>query len=358
MKAKTLILLFVALGCGMIAAVAVSKAVMDKGSSQPEEQMVEIFVAVKDLPQAERISAENVKLDKWPKSRLPEGAIFDLEKLEDQFTKQMIFAGEPLLERKISDSRESFSTTVPPGYRIFDIACPASYIKAGDRVDILGTFRPGGRNAPPESRTVMRNVKVHGINGSSTRDSEEEAAGKPGLPKATVFQLLVKESQLEALTLANNMGDLQLNLRPFGEDREDFQDNGEDFLEWIRDEGVEEKEDKSDSLFTKLVQTSPTPPPAPVETQKMTIIMGANAVKQYEWSNDDRMPREVGGEEETTQNSPNPYGSSGNVYSGYGGYTPTYPTSTSAPEPARDTVAVPTGSEFSPSTPVKETEGE
>lgn len=337
MKAKTLILLFVALGCGMIAAVAVSKAVMDNGSAQPEEQMVEIFVAVKDLQQTERISPENVKLDKWPKDRLPDGAIFDLEKIDQKFTKQNIFAGEPILERKLSDSVESFSTTVPTGHRIFDIVCASSYIKAGDHVDILGTFRPGGRQAPPESRTVMRNVKVHGINGNSSRDEEEEQPSNPGLPKATVFQLLVKESQLEALTLANTMGELQLNLRPFGEDH-NLQDDGEDFLDWIRDNDPDAEEEPA-GMFTSLLPTQQAPPPEEVKKNSMIIIHGSTGYKQYEWSEDNAMPKEVGGEEESSQftsSQTNPYGPSGNVYSGYGGYSPTYPVSTTPPAPAQD----------------------
>ena len=110
MRAKSLILLVIALGCGMIAAVAVSKAVMDNGPTETVEATVEIFVAVKDLPHAEKISAETVKLDKWPKSRVPEGALYKLEQVEGKFTKQNIFANEPILDRKLSESRESFST--------------------------------------------------------------------------------------------------------------------------------------------------------------------------------------------------------------------------------------------------------
>ncbi|MEZ6138302.1 MAG: hypothetical protein R3C53_25750 [Pirellulaceae bacterium] len=49
MRAKSLILLVVALGCGMIAAVAVSKTVMKPDSGPVAEATVEIFVAAKDL---------------------------------------------------------------------------------------------------------------------------------------------------------------------------------------------------------------------------------------------------------------------------------------------------------------------
>ncbi len=92
MRAKSLVLLVIALGCGMIAAVGVSKAIMDKAPEQAEEASVEIFVAVKDLPHAQKISADSVKLEKWPRSRLPEGALVNLNELDGKYTNQQIFA--------------------------------------------------------------------------------------------------------------------------------------------------------------------------------------------------------------------------------------------------------------------------
>ncbi|MEO8271462.1 MAG: Flp pilus assembly protein CpaB, partial [Aureliella sp.] len=250
MRAKSLVLLVIALGCGMIAAVGVSKAIMDKSKDQTEEATVEIFVAVKDLPHAQKISADSVKLEKWPRSRLPEGALVNLNELDGKYTNQQIFAGEPILSRKLADTRESFSTTIPPGYRVFDIPGSAGYIKPGDHVDILGTFNTGGRGSVAETRTVMRNVQVFGINGITKRDSDNANNGGHG----SVFQLLVKESQLEALTLANTMGELRMNLRPFGEDTSEGADNGESFLSWINES---EKE------------------PAPVKPQQVVAVTSA-----------------------------------------------------------------------------------
>ncbi|MEZ6075966.1 MAG: hypothetical protein R3C56_09920 [Pirellulaceae bacterium] len=40
---------------------------------------------------------------------------------------------------------------------------------------------------------------------------------------------------MEALTLANTMGELRMNLRPFGEDTNEGADNGESFLSWINE---------------------------------------------------------------------------------------------------------------------------
>ncbi len=334
MRAKSLILLLVALGCGMIAAVAVSKTVMVKDAAPAPEATVEIFVAVKDIASTQQISAENVKLERWPKNRLPEGALVNLDQLEGKFANQMIFANEPILQKKVSDQRDSFATQIPPGYRVFDIECSASYIKPGDHVDIMGTFKPRRRNAPQETRSVLRNITVCGINGITTRDSDAIKGGK-----GTIFQLLVKDSQLEALTTAKSTGTLHLNLRPLGEglDEQDA-DNGDAFLAWLQQSEQEEEEAPIQPIFSSIENALAGLQPK-VEPKKQMMIITPNGITRYEWTHENEIPRQVADGGAFSSNgssqagSSNPWKSSGNVYSGYGGYSPTYPTSTT-PQPA------------------------
>ncbi len=325
MRGKPILLLVVALGCGMVAAVAASKAVVGGGNGQAAEEMVEIFVAVKDLPHAQKVTAENIRLEKWPKKRLPEGALVDLELLEGKFTNQGIFAGEPILERKLCESRDSLSTGMPDGYRIFNFAGGANvYIKPGDHIDIYGTFQIGGRHGTLESRMVMENVAVHAINGITIRDSDDLATAKN-----LTFQLLVRESQLEALTLANRMGELELHLRPMGEaDGQVETDNGESFLQWVEDSREPEQ--------TLLTSTEATPaaetPLEPVDNrvQHEMVIMTPNGIKRYQWEDSTSLPKLVD-DTATGAGAMTPSGgaqnSSGNVPEGYGGYAPTYPSS-------------------------------
>lgn len=330
MKAKTLILLFVALGCGMIAAVAVSKAVMDNGSGQPKEAMVEIFVAATDLTVHSEISAENVKLQKWPKARLPEGSVFELSKIEAKFASQSIFAGEPILEKKLTDKRGGLTFTIPSGYRTFDISCSKYWIKTGDRVDIMGVFHPGGRQAPPETRYVMRNVKVHSINGNPIRSSEDSEQ----TTKSQRYQLLVKEEQLEPLTLADKLGTLDLHVCPFEEGFES--EDISEFMNWITQEAVEEEEGPG-GLFEEL--NAPKLPVAQkVEEQKNELLMVTpNGVQRFEWSKKNPIPTEIQSDNVPgtmpANNAQLPYA---NSYSNYGGYAPTYPVSTGPAPVATD----------------------
>jgi pilus assembly protein CpaB len=311
---------------------------MDQGEAQPEESTVEIFVAVKDLPTAQKLTADVVKLERWPQSRVPEGALVKLEQLESKFTNQSIFAREPILDRKLANSRDSLSTNMRPGYRVFDLpSAGIGYIKPGDHVDVVGTFRLEGSNVT-ESQTVMRNVEVFAINGVTTRDPDAKQGGG-----SATFQLLVKESQVEALTLATKLGELRITLRPFGEDTDGSgqADNGESFMSWAQKTEKEKSSQANDaasviqSALTAALGPVATQPEEPEEAPNEMLIVTPNGVARYQWRKDNEMPRLVdeAGEKEskTTLTLPPPSSwpvASGNVYSGYGGYTPTYPTST------------------------------
>ena len=140
----------------------------------------------------------------------------------------------------------------------------------------------------------MRNVRVHGINGVATRDSEDGDKG-PKNGKGTVFQLLVKESQLEALTLANSLGELQLNLRPFGENEgSENTDNGESFLSWVNESQSEPEPEETllTHSMNQLFAAQPEPATKSEPKNKMVIIT-PNGVKTYEWTDAHELPREA-----------------------------------------------------------------
>lgn len=338
MRAKTLILLFVALGCGMIAAVAVSKAVMDKKPGEAAEPMTEIFVAAKKLSVTAEITPDMVRLEKWPNKRLPEEALTDLEQFEGWYPKMEIFPGEPIIQSKITEDLDNISATIPDGYRLFDIPCSKSYMKPGDHVDVVGTFggRSNGRNAgPPQTQTVMRKVKIHAINGSSIRESDAEDKPKPS--KNLVFQLLVKQTQIEALSLANTMGTLDLIICPVGEDNQDFEDTGDAFLSWIEDQAADGEDEVTEEPTLTAFQPAPVISPADAqepEQHEMQIIT-PEGVTTYVWTKDNEIPKQkVDTPEPERDQGQGPgyaYGPSGINYSNYGGYQPTYPTSVTPP---------------------------
>ena len=341
MRAKSLGLLVVALGCGMVAAVAVSKAVMDQGAGQPVEATVEIYVAKKNLEGTQKLTADHFSLEPWPQSRLPEGAIFKLEQIDGKYIKQNIFAGEPFIEAKLSATRAGLSEDLPKGYRVFDIASGGiTYIKPGDHVDVIGTFKLEGNGNVAESKTVMRNVRVFAINGNPVREADNKQA-----TGASTLQLQIKESQVEALTLANKLGEMRISLRSSREDgdmeSDSEADNGESFVSWVHQNDRDEVPTSASQIQTatqnQFTANTPAPKTSKAEPNEMLIVT-PTGVARYQWTGENELPRLVTDAEkdDSKQSAPAPAQAgwpypAGNVYSGFGGYTPKYPNGTNAP---------------------------
>jgi pilus assembly protein CpaB len=234
MRAKSALLLVVALGCGVVAAVAISQVVLAQKSG--EVHTVGILVVAKDLSAASKLSADAFRLEQWPVDRVPVGALSDPKMVENKFTNQRLYAGEPIIDAKLSNKGKEFS--VPAGYRIFDIQVRddsggVGYIGPGDHVDVFGYFDKGARVNAARSVKVMENLEVVMIDGVAVVDIEATT------PKKTnTMQLLVKDTQYVVLDTASNLanGKLRLALRP----REQVAngntlDDGESFMSWLEE---------------------------------------------------------------------------------------------------------------------------
>jgi pilus assembly protein CpaB len=326
MRAKSLILLTVALGCGMVAAVAVSKTLMEREGAT-EEATLEILVATQEIKTASKIAVDKIKLEKWPKSRLPEGAILNIKDVEGKYASQNLFAGEPLLAQKLSASNNGLGTTIPAGYTIFDIPNDNNYIKPGDWVDISGTFTPaGGKNKTPEVKTVLQGVQVFAINGNPDRNAKNDGG------KGTEFNLLIKQGQYQALLLASSLGKLDMNVRPLDDDgniKTATDDTGESFMNWAREQAVDPtaaltSSDKVERPVAVFSQPSLEVQPQARSAKNELLIVTPEGVKRFEYSGKE-MPKEVSQVTQESKAAPvptNPWITG----SGFGGYSPTYPT--------------------------------
>ncbi len=101
MRAKSMVLLLIAGVCGLVASIGVSQVLERNNNNNSDAPMGELFVAVADIDIGAKLDATNVKLDKWPKDRVPEGAISKLEDLKDKFPRVRLYAGEPSLVAKL-----------------------------------------------------------------------------------------------------------------------------------------------------------------------------------------------------------------------------------------------------------------
>lgn len=347
MRAKSLLLLIIALGCGTVASVGISQVMMEQKQGNNEPPTVEIYVAVKDVDVNQKLTTDLIKLEKWPQNRVPDGAIFKLEDVENRFVRQRMYPGEPILAGKLNNTIVGVDTEIPRGFRVFDLSVNernggSGYIKPGARVDVLGTFKV---NNVTESRVVMRNVRIFGINGVTVRDTE------PGTnSRATTFQLLVHESQMDALNLATALGELRCTLRGTVEnqDTSDTTDTGEEFISWVRgtDTRVASMANPSGSAGGDIFGGPSTLAlePQVEEKKKELLIITPNGVTKYQWSREDELPQKV--EPQGDASSSAGAVTAASLLSGLGGYTPQYPTTpggapSTVPPPASEATGVP-----------------
>jgi pilus assembly protein CpaB len=348
MRAKSLLLLTIAAGCGTVASIGVSQVIMERrGTVAEETPTTEIFVAVREIDANQKITPDLVRLEKWPQNRLPEGIVVKLDEVDGRYARQRVFAGEPILAGKMSAGPSGRDRAIPAGYRVFDLPVDerkgaAGHIQPGDFVDVHGIFKLDGAS---ESQPVVLNVRIYGVNGVTSSDE-----GAKAVQRATTFQLLVTEKQLEALNLASALGDLRCSLRPPAEEggvaKQDV-DTGAGFVAWVRakDGGSAEKVKLAGPSAFEPPPVLPVTafPPAVEESKKELLIITPSGVTKYQWNRDDEIPHRV---DDPHSPAPSPTvtgmvtpltvspavmapaaGAAGTLITpfGFGGYAPTYP---------------------------------
>jgi len=212
MRMKSMILIFIALGCGLVASIGISQVMNRDGGGGLE--MEQILVALADIDIGSKLDAQNVKLEDWPKAKIPEGAVRRLEDVKGKFANARFFKGEPLHVSKISDQLKNIAVQVPNGYRAMPVKVDEdTVIKAispGDRVDVMVFLRRNGQDIPETGAfTILRNVRVFAINTSTERASD----AKGDQASFKTVSLLVKPDHARELVIAAQMGKIMLTLR-------------------------------------------------------------------------------------------------------------------------------------------------
>ncbi len=85
MKSKSMILMVVSLGFGLVAAIGISKVM--GGSSGPDKPAVKtgpVLVATSQFDHGTLLTEENIKVEDWPLQIIPENAMTDIEDVKDR----------------------------------------------------------------------------------------------------------------------------------------------------------------------------------------------------------------------------------------------------------------------------------
>lgn len=247
---KSIILIVIALGCGLIASIGISQ-VMDRPATTAAETE-SIFVAASNIPNWSALTPDLVKQEEWPKGKVPPDAIRTLEELEGKSPKYPLYPGEPIVLSKLTDETDGqASVRIPPGHQVFAVkvdkeSALSGLISPGDKVDILVFIRGrgGADRLKTGTRTILRNTTVFAVNDQIERQGDETSID------AKTVSLLVLPDQSEKLLLAKQLGTIHLALRKPGDDSSMDTDGA--------DEGdLDDSSDGSDGMIAKDEEKKP-----------------------------------------------------------------------------------------------------
>src|ERR1700743_2337830 len=103
MRPKSIILLTLALGCGLIASIGINQ-VMAHRREAPAPVLGEttpVFVAIAEIGVGDPLTPQALKVEPWPKEKVPAGALGSLEDVEGRRSRSKFYPGEPILEAKL-----------------------------------------------------------------------------------------------------------------------------------------------------------------------------------------------------------------------------------------------------------------
>ena len=276
MRPKSLILLALAGGCGIVASIGISQ-VLDgnRGPSSIETQP--IYVALHNINLGDPIDASMVSLQEWPKDKIPPGAISQLEDLESRRPRTAIIEGEPILEGKLlaPGAMADPISQIPPDMRLVTISVDAEtsaagLLSPGDRVDIQLFVRRDTRNGinEPKTKVILQNIRVYAVDQAVQRTVE----GGDARTVAKTISLLLTPEQAGKVHLAEKVGELSLIPRNPDDETVDAYveitlddlwgegDKSSRELEQNR-EGEEENGSTSGGLLSAIQQALPAPEP-------------------------------------------------------------------------------------------------
>jgi pilus assembly protein CpaB len=212
MKSKTMILLLVAVVCGLGAAFMTSRLLADRN------ERVAILVAKQKFSPwtVIRNPEEQFELEERLRNEVPKNAVLKFEAVKDHLLIKGLDKGDPVVaENLLSKEKGGMEVMLPQGKRAVAVRTTAEkvaggFVLPGSHVDVIHTLRRGDQQS--ESRVVLQNILVRAVDQQAMKPED-----RPGLVPATVT-LEVTPQQALVLARVADVGSVTLALRPTGDD--------------------------------------------------------------------------------------------------------------------------------------------
>ncbi len=225
MKPKTMILMVVAIACGLAASYMTSQLLAERNNkpSEAEPEKVMVLVAKNNLPTGLLIKEpkEHFKEKAFLKGEEPQKALTakDYDSLRDRrlikpLSTDQFVSAEDLLDKNAN----SMAVRLPEGMRAVGIKVNIQDIAGGfaslpmSHVDIISVLRRGS-DGDSLSQILLENVLVLGADQEMGRKEGQNAM------VASTVTLALSPEDAEVIALAQEMGTLKLVLRGFNDNK-------------------------------------------------------------------------------------------------------------------------------------------
>jgi pilus assembly protein CpaB len=230
MKMKSLVLLAMAIGCGLVAMLGVQQVL--SGDKKPPVEMGKVLVAITNIMPGQPLDDSNVAFKEWDRKDIPEGAVTKHEEYQERSLRVSAFPNEPIMVAKLNEKGVfGGSSEIPKGMRVATVPVTVTkthsgLILPGDRVDVVVTYTvphnmQGQMNSQygevKKAKTILQYIEVFAT------DNIRQSAVPNGETKdvaAKNISLLVNPDQYVLLMLAESKGQISLALRHRGDDSE------------------------------------------------------------------------------------------------------------------------------------------
>ena len=170
-----------------------------------------VIVTASDLTYGVKLDRAMLRIARYPKDAVPEGAYASLDSVVGQTTKVFMGAREPVTATKLSSRGGGLSMLVKQNMRaasleVNQVSGVSGFVLPGDRVDVLVTVDGRNPNEDAITRTVLQNVEV-----LAAGQKTEQQDNKPITVQAVT--ILVMPDGAETLALAEHEGKIHLVLR-------------------------------------------------------------------------------------------------------------------------------------------------
>jgi pilus assembly protein CpaB len=216
MKSKTLILMIVAIVCGLAASYMTSRVIAER-QAPAEEEKVDVLIAKQNLNMGLMLKEPErfFETKAFTKGEEPKKAIKTFEELKDRRLNKPLSAEQFVTADDLIDKdKEGLPGLMQKGMRAFSIKVNADtsvggFVLPHNRVDVVSVIRRGD---DLQSRIILQNVLVLAVDQTSQRPEDKQAT------LSSTVTVQVTPAQAEKLSLASDLGTLRLILRSFGDE--------------------------------------------------------------------------------------------------------------------------------------------